>query len=77
MPVIVNLDVMLARRKVRSKELAEAIGITESNLSLLQSGKVKGVRFATLAAICRYLECEPGDILGYETSDDDLMGPVD
>lgn len=72
MPVIVNLDVMLARRKVRSKELAEAIGITESNLSLLKSGKVKGVRFSTLAAICRYLECAPGDILAYEISDDDL-----
>ena len=72
MPVIVNLDVMLARRKVRSKELAEAIGITESTLSLLKSGRVKGVRFGTLAAICRYLECEPGDILGYEPSDDDL-----
>ena len=72
MPVIVNLDVMLARRKVRSKELAEAIGITESNLSLLKSGRVKGVRFGTLAAICRYLECEPGDILGYDPSDDDL-----
>ncbi len=76
MPVIVNLDLMLARRKVRSKELAEAIGITESNLSLLKSGRVKGVRFATLAAICRYLECEPGDLLGYELSDDDLRpGP--
>lgn len=72
MPVIVNLDVMLARRKVRSKELAEAIGITESNLSLLKSGKVKGVRFGTLAAICRYLDCVPGDILDYEASDDDL-----
>ncbi|KQM18079.1 transcriptional regulator [Sphingomonas sp. Leaf24] len=72
MPVIVHLDVMLARRKVRSKQLAEAIGITESNLSLLKSGKVKGMRFATLAAICRYLDCEPGDILGYEISDDDL-----
>ncbi len=72
MPVIVQLDVMLARRKIRSKELAEAIGITESNLSLLKSGKVKGVRFATLAAICRYLECEPGDLLSYDPSDDDL-----
>ena len=72
MPVIVNLDVMLARRKVKSYELARAIGITESNLSLLKSGKVRGVRFATLAAICRYLECEPGDILGYERSDSDL-----
>jgi putative transcriptional regulator len=74
MPVIVNLDVMLARRKVRSKELAEAIGITESNLSLLKSGKVKGVRFSTLAAICHYLDCEPGDLLGYVRSDDDAAG---
>ncbi|MET0247698.1 MAG: helix-turn-helix transcriptional regulator [Sphingomonas sp.] len=74
MPVIVNLDVMLARRKVRSKELAEAIGITESNLSLLKSGRVKGVRFATLAAICRYLDCKPGDLLDYEPSDADLNG---
>ncbi|KQM96622.1 MULTISPECIES: helix-turn-helix domain-containing protein [unclassified Sphingomonas] len=72
MPVIVNLDVMLARRKVRSKQLAEAVGISESNLSLLKSGKVKGVRFSTLAAICRFLDCEPGDILGYDPSDDDL-----
>jgi putative transcriptional regulator len=77
MPVIVNLDVMLARRKIRSKELAEAIGITESNLSLLKSGRVKGVRFGTLAAICRYLDCEPGDILGYDPSDDDLRGAGD
>lgn len=73
MPVTVNLDLMLVRRKVKSNELARAIGITESNLSLLKSGKVKGVRFSTLAAICRYLDCEPGDILGYEPSDDDLM----
>ncbi|WP_294244261.1 helix-turn-helix transcriptional regulator [uncultured Sphingomonas sp.] len=72
MPVTVNLDLMLVRRKVKSNELARAIGITESNLSLLKSGKVKGVRFSTLAAICRYLDCEPGDILGYEPSDDDL-----
>ncbi|OYW43963.1 MAG: transcriptional regulator [Sphingomonadales bacterium 12-68-11] len=72
MPIVVNLDVVLARRKVRSKQLAEAIGITESNLSLLKSSKVKGVRFSTLAAICRYLDCEPGDILGYEPSDEDL-----
>lgn len=73
-PVIVNLDVVLAQRKVRSKELAEAIGITESNLSLLKSGKVKGVRFSTLAAICRYLDCTPGDILSYQPSDEDLSG---
>ncbi|MEL6323972.1 MAG: helix-turn-helix transcriptional regulator [Pseudomonadota bacterium] len=61
--ILVELDVMLARRKVKSNELARAIGITPSNLSLLKSGKVKGVRFETLAAICDYLDCEPGDIL--------------
>jgi len=65
MPIIVNLDVMLARRKMRSKELAERIGITEQNVSLLKSGKVKGVRFDTLALICEVLECQPGDILEY------------
>jgi len=66
MPIIVNLDVMLAKRKVRSKELAEAIGITEQNLSILKTGKAKAIRLATLMAICRYLECQPGDILAYE-----------
>lgn len=65
MAIIVNLDVMLARRKMRSKALAEAIGITEQNLSLLKSGKVKGMRFATLEAICRHLDCQPGDLLEY------------
>ena len=65
MPIIVNLDVMLAKRKVRSKELAELIDITEANFSLLKSGKVKGVRFATLEAICRHLDCQPGDLLEY------------
>jgi putative transcriptional regulator len=63
MPIIVNLDVMLARRKMRSKELAERIGITEQNVSLLKSGKVKGVRFDTLARICAVLDCQPGDVL--------------
>ena len=72
MPVAVKLDLMLVRRKVTSRELARAIGMTESNLSLLKSGKVKGMRFSTLAAICRYLDCVPGDILDYEISDDDL-----
>ncbi len=66
MPIIVNLDVVLAQRKVKSKDLAAYVGITEQNLSLLKSGKVKGVRFATLEKICAYLECEPGDILGYQ-----------
>ncbi len=61
--IVVRLDVMLARRKMRSRELAERIGITEQNLSLLKSGKVKGIRFETLAAICDALDCQPGDIL--------------
>ena len=65
MPIVVNLDVMLARRKMRSRELAERVGITEQNLSLLKSGKVRGVRFDTLAAICEVLQCQPGDILEY------------
>lgn len=65
MAIIVNLDIMLARRKVKSKDLAIYIGITEQNVSLLKSGKVKGVRFATLAKICEFLECQPGDILEY------------
>ena len=65
MPILVRLDVMLAKRQVRSNELAEAIGITESNLSLLKSGKVKGFRFSTLEAICRHLDCQPGDLLEY------------
>jgi putative transcriptional regulator len=63
--IIVTLDVMLARRKMRSKELAERIGITEANVSLLKSGRVKGVRFETLERICEVLECQPGDILEY------------
>ncbi len=65
MAIVVNLDVMLARRKLRSKELAETIGITEANLSLLKSGKVKGVRFETLEKICEALQCQPGDLLEY------------
>ena len=65
MEIIVNLDVMLARRKMRSRELAERIGITEQNVSLLNSGKVKGIRFDTLARICEVLDCQPGDILEY------------
>lgn len=69
MPIIVNLDVMLARRKMRSKELAERIGITEANVSLLKSGKVKGVRFETLERICDALDCQPGDILEWRHDD--------
>ena len=66
MGIVVRLDVMLALRKVRSKDLAAAIDITEANLSLLKSGKVKGIRFATLEAICEELDCKPGDILDYD-----------
>jgi putative transcriptional regulator len=65
MPIVVNLDVMLTKRKMRSRELAERIGITEQNLSLLKSGKVRGVRFETLGAICEVLQCQPGDLLEF------------
>ena len=65
MPIVVNLDVALARRKMKSKDLADAIGISETNLSLLKQGHVKGVRFSTLEAICRVLECQPADLLEY------------
>jgi putative transcriptional regulator len=68
--IVVNLDVMLARRKMRSKELSERIGLTEQNVSLLKSGKVKGIRFDTLDKICSVLDCQPGDILEYRPSDD-------
>jgi putative transcriptional regulator len=65
MAIIVNLDVMLARRKVKSKDLASFVGITEQNLSLIKTGKIKGMRLATLDAICRFLDCQPGDILEF------------
>jgi len=65
MPIVIRLDVVMARRKVRSNTLARAIGITEANLSLFKSGKVKGIRFATLEAICRYLDCQPGELIEY------------
>jgi putative transcriptional regulator len=70
MPIVVNLDVMLARRKMRSRELAAAVGITEQNISLLKSGKVRGVRFETLERICEVLQCQPGDLLEYRADDD-------
>lgn len=70
MAIIVNLDVMLARHKMKSKELAAHVGITEQNLSLLKSGKVKGIRFSTLENICAKLNCQPGDILEYRADDD-------
>jgi len=66
MPIIVNVDVMLAKRKMQSKELADKIGVTVSNLSILKTGKAKAVRFSTLKAICEALDCQPGDLLEYK-----------
>jgi len=66
MPIIINIDVMLAKRKIRSKELAEAVGITEQNLSILKTGKAKAIRLATLEAICNYLDCQPGELLEFQ-----------
>lgn len=70
MQIVVTLDVMLARRKMRSKQLAELVGITVQNVSLLKSGKVKGVRFETLAKICDVLDCQPADILRFDAGED-------
>lgn len=69
MAIVVHLDVMLARRKMRSRELAERVGITEQNISLLKSGKVRGVRFETLERICEVLQCQPGDLLEWRPDD--------
>ena len=68
--IVVNLDVMMARRKMSSGELAERIGITQANLSILKTGKAKAVRFSTLEALCKALQCQPGDILGYREEDE-------
>jgi putative transcriptional regulator len=70
MAILVHLDVVLAQRKVKSRELAAHVGITEQNLSLLKSGKVRGIRFATLERICEYLQCQPGDLLEFRASSD-------
>lgn len=69
MSIIVNLDVMLARRKMKSVELARLIGITEQNLSVLKTGKAKAIRLSTLDAICRHLRCQPGDVLEYRAEE--------
>jgi putative transcriptional regulator len=66
MAIVINLDVMLAKRKMKSIELAELIGITEQNLSILKRGKANAIRFTTLEAICKHLDCQPGDILEYK-----------
>ena len=71
MKIIINLDVMLARRKMRLKELAETIGITEQALSMIKTNKVKGVRFSTLIKICDVLDCQPGDLLEFTREEDD------
>ena len=71
MPIIVNVDVMLAKRKMSSGELAELVGITPANMSILKTGKAKAVRFSTLAALCKALDCQPGDILEYQPGEDD------
>ena len=65
MPILVNLDIMLAKRKMKSNELAEQVGITTANLSILKTGKAKAIRFSTLEAICKVLNCQPGDILEF------------
>ncbi len=65
MPIIINLDVMLAKRKMRSNELADKVGITTANLSILKTGKAKAIRFSTLEAICKVLDCQPGDIMEF------------
>ena len=70
MPIIVNVDVMLAKRKMSSGELADKVGITAANLSILKTGKAKAVRFSTLAALCKALDCQPGDILEYEPGEE-------
>ncbi len=70
MPIIVNVDVMLAKRKMSSGELAEKVGITQANLSILKTGKAKAVRFSTLSALCRALDCQPGDILEYKPGEE-------
>ena len=75
MPVILRLDVMLARRKMRAKDLAARIGMSETQLSLLRTGKVRGVRFSTIAKLCLLLECTPGDLLDYEPDPNDMNDP--
>lgn len=75
MAIIVNVDVMMARRKMSSGELAERVGITPANFSVLKTGKAKAIRFTTLEAICQALDCQPGDILEYRADDDGQHAP--
>lgn len=69
MTIFINLDVVLAKRKMKSIELAKLVGITEQNLSILKTGKAKAIRFSTLEALCRHLKCQPGDLLEYRATD--------
>lgn len=70
MPIVVNLDVMLAKRKMRLNDLSDAVGVTVQNLSVLKTGRAKAVRFSTLEAICKVLDCQPGDLLEYQPDED-------
>lgn len=76
MPIIVDIDVMLARRKMAVGTLAELIGITPANLAVLKNGRAKAVRFATLEALCEALDCQPGDLLRWEPSDEDVLNGI-
>ncbi|AIW15630.1 helix-turn-helix transcriptional regulator [Vibrio tubiashii] len=71
MAIVINLDVMLAKRKMRSNELAKLVGITEQNLSVLKNGRAKAVKLSTLEAICKHLDCQPGDLLEYTPTESD------
>ena len=75
MPIIVNVDVMLARRKMSSGELADKVGVSAANLSILKTGKAKAVRFTTLAALCKALDCQPGDLLEYQPGEEEPSEP--
>ena len=77
MPIRVTLDEVLARRGMKARELAAAVGISETQLSLFRSGKVKGIRFRTLAKLCAVLDCSPGELLGYDVDPMDLQAPED
>lgn len=76
MPVVLTLDVMLARRKLKARDLAAQIGMSETQLSLLRTGKVRGVRFSSLAKLCLLLDCKPGDLLDYEPDPNDMNDPA-
>ncbi|MBV8519625.1 MAG: helix-turn-helix transcriptional regulator [Acidobacteria bacterium] len=75
MPIVITIDGVLAARKRKAKELAAAIGVSETHLSLFRSGKVRGVRFSTLAKLCAALDCQPGDLLAYQPDPNDLASP--